>query len=313
MKLAQLALEPQWFRVSGLTQYDTTNGFYPLRLLKQADGQQELPLHVWDLTAHPNYVNNAYLSPDVGFVATKFTTADTAEVRMLPIFVGSQNANGVTTQSNTVLRQENVFSPSGQPASCRKSFHHWSHIKLNLYGVRKRATRYVVQLVMVKQEFADFIDAAGTNLQKQKLIDYLVRPFIWSNLNQSDPQTLSMIKIVKTYEVIIDPITTDEYSGSSSVPHIQTVNWFVKHNRVRRYDWSRGAAASTDPGAIYDDESAAPGYLSTRVDPSNRLYLVLRALAPEQRIAAINPPAAVDPITEPSYDLVIRQKFSDPS
>lgn len=310
MKLAQLALEPQWFRVQGITQYDTTTGWFPLRLIKNAANEQELPLHVWDLTAHPNYEANTYTSPHVGFVAKKATTAATAAVSFDPVYVGTQNANGVVTTNNTMLRIENSFDENGQPASLRKSFHHWSHIKLNLYGVRKRATRYVVQLVMVKQEFADFISAAGTNQEKQKLVDYLVRPFIWSNLNQSDPQTLSMIKILKTYEVIIDPITTDEYAGASSVPHIQTVNWFVKHNRVRRYDWSRGQAASTDPGAVYDDESAVPGYLSTRVDPSNRVYLMIRAMAPEQRTAEFN--AAIDPITDPSYDLIIRQKFSDP-
>lgn len=309
--LASMSLEPAWFRVQGITQYDTNTGFYGIRQLINASGFQMMPLHVWDLTAHPNDVSGTYTEPNVGYYCYKTATTAGADVVFAPIPEGSQNAAGVATSSNTALVAENISDASFASAkanSLRKAFHHWSHIKMNLYGVRKRATRYVVQLMMVKQEFADFISAAQSNNEKRKLVDYLVRPFIFSNLQQGDCQTIKDIRILKTYEVIIDPITTDEYSGATSTPHIQTLNWFVNHNRVRRYDWLRAGAGVTTNSAAYDAEN--PVALSTTVDPSSRVYLVVRALAPEATSAEFN--TAIDPISQPSYDLILRQKFSDP-
>jgi hypothetical protein len=53
---------------------------------------------------------------------------------------------------------------------------------------------------MVKQEYGDFLEAADTNVEKRKIWDYLMRPFIYNNLNSGDPQVSSDIKILKTYE-----------------------------------------------------------------------------------------------------------------
>lgn len=309
--LAKMSLEPAWFRTQGITQYDTNTGFYGIRQLINGVGNQMLPLHVWDLTAHPNDVSGNYTEPNVGFYCWKNSTAGgTQDVTFSALPEGSQDSNGVV-QAHTRLMAENVADPSfssPKPNALRKAFHHWSHIKMNLYGVRKRATRYVVQMMMVRQEFADFISAANSNNEKRKLVDWLVRPFIYSNLQQGDAQTVKDVRILKTYEVTIDPITTDEYGGASSTPHMQTLNWFINHNRVRRYDWLRQGTGATTQTAAYDVEN--PTVLSTTVDPTYRVYLVVRALCPEAPTAEFN--SAIDPISQPSYDMILRQKFSDP-
>jgi hypothetical protein len=125
---------------------------------------------------------------------------------------------------------------------------------------------------------------------------------------QGDPQTKADYKVLRRYETTIAPITTDEYAGASSVPHMVTLKWFHRHNKWCNYDWQRDGVPSTTQGAQFDvEESANTG----RVEPRHRVYLVIRALCPTQRVAvAYN--AAPDPITEPSYDIMIRSKHLTP-
>lgn len=303
MKLAQLAFEPQWFRVQGMTQFDTSSGFYALASRYNTTTLiRYLPAHIWDLTCAINSNGASLVTPNVGYQLWQ-NTSGSCGIEVL----GSQNAVGGTTTTSPLL-VENVSNNGLTVAPFRKALHNWSHIKLNLYGVRNRATRWVVQLIMLKDWSSDFISAADSNLEKQKVYDYLTRPFMFNNLNSGDPQTKNDIKILRTYEVIIDPITADEIT---QVPKIQTLNWFIQHNRIRRYDWKRDAPPAAIPGAVFDQELDAGD--DTRVDPKHRVYLILRALSPSRRDDAnITSQTAADAATEPSYDMVLRQKFSIP-
>ena len=223
----------------------------------------------------------------------------------------SQDVSGVTRVFNSTWLIENT-SGGYDNLPKRKAFHHYTHIKMNLYGVRKRATRFKVDLVMLKDVQADFISAADANLEKRRLFDYLSRPFVYNNLNSGDVQSKNDIKILKSYEVIVSPNSLDQYGGENAVPHMQTLNWFINHNRVRRYDWRRGEPQDHVQDAGFDDEGESGHDL--RVDPKYRVYLLVRALSPERRIIELpSNDVAPDPISEPSYDIVIRNKFSNPT
>lgn len=310
-KLATCAMEPQWYRVQGLSQYDTTSGFHPIANRKETvgEGWLILPAHVWDLTCSINYNGSSVIYPPVGHALCYSGVGSNADATTLQL--NSQNFDGTKRIGISHLLVENA-SGSSDDLPKRKAFHHWTHVKMNLYGVRKRATRFVCQLVMVKEEFADFLSGASTNVEKKKLWDYLTRPFMYNNLNSGDPQTKSDIKILKTYEVIVAPTTTDEYGGQTATPHMQTVNWFINHNRIRRYDWKKDAPPDHGQDAAFDVEVSA-GH-DVRTSPRSRVYLLIRALSPDRReINVINNELDADPISEPSYDIVIRQKFSNPT
>lgn len=306
-KLAMACMEPQYYRTSGLTQYDTNYGYYPLAQRTNASGWIGLPLHFWDITACGNNVNGVITRPVAGqgTYFTNGTSTASAATYALPNQApdGTANAGGEWYEENTSVNW-------AQPM--RKAFHEWTHIKANLFGVRKRATRFKVDLVMIKDTLADFINGTSTNVQKQKLYDYLSRPFMFNNLNMGDPMTAQDIKFLKSYEVTVDPITTDEYNGVTSVPKIQTLNWFIRHNRVRRYDWRRDdvPGVGANPNAAWDAEDESGQDL--RVDPKYRVYLIIRALSPERRTVSSITNDLPDPISEPSYDLVIRNKFLFP-
>lgn len=319
LALARVSLEPQWYRVQGLSQYDTSVGFYPLaNRLDSTNGRHLCPCHVWDITSTINIGGGGTGTQNVDCGAALGFTGISANSASQVFNLCSQNADGTyRSYPNTQWISENTTGGYDDLAK-RKSIHHWTHVKMNLYGVRKRATKFVVQLVMIKDEGSDFM--GSDTIGKRKLVDALVRPYIYNNLNSGDPQTLkNELKVLKTYEVTVAPTTTDEYGGSTAVPHIQTVNWFVEHNRVRRYDSTRADTPGNGQDAAFDQEIVAGA--ECRVKPTARVYLLVRALAPERRTdsSANWAPlgymemAAADPISEPSYDLVIRNKFSTPT
>lgn len=309
-KLAMACLESQYYRVQGLTQFDTSYGYYPISNRLLASGEHILPLHFWDITSCTNFTGGVTSAPNVGHAGYLVNTGAAATTGV--VSMRSQDATGATI-TGTAWIAENVSGGSDDLPK-RKSFHHWTHVKANLYGVRKRATRYVVQLMMIKEVQADPLDGNNGSIMKKKLFDFLMRPFIYNNLNAGDPQTASDIKVLKTYETIIDLITTDQYEGATSVPKIQTLNWFINHNRIRRYDWLRDNPSQNDQNAGFDLESS--GANATRVDPKYRVYLVIRALSPDRRTVTSTAGGFdidADPISEPSYDIVIRNKFSNPT
>lgn len=307
MTLAKASLEDQWFRVQGLSRVDTSVGFLPLASRIDADGNRLLPIHVWDITSSPNSVNGVTTYPEAGGWLMQQPVAGGVSCSALNL--NSQADGGGTLANTTKWDFENISGADAHPY--RKQFHYYTHIKLNLYGVRKRSTRFYVQLIMLKDSLGDFFTAAGTNNEKRKIYDYLGRPLMYNNLNAGDPQTKNDIKILKSYECILGPTMLDEYGGENTQPHIQTVNWFIKHNRIRRYDWRRDNPGPLDPNAAWDEEAGA-GH-DTRIDPKYRVYLVIRALSPERRtVANADRLIDADPISEPSYDYVIRNKFGQP-
>lgn len=310
MKFINAIMEPQWFRAQGLSQFDTTTGFYPIANRLEPNGAIVLPMHIWDLSAVQNYNGAITLTPNVGhFCGFTGTGADS---NTFCVSLKGQDENGNLQSGSCPLYKENTSGNTVSTFPIRKAFHHYTHVKMNLYGCRKRATRFKVDMMMVKEEYADFLDAADTNVEKKKVFDYLTRPFMFTNLNSGDPQVRNDVKIIKSYEVIVAPTTLDQYDGASAVPHMQTLNFFINHNRIRRYDWKSGLPASHLQNAAYDTELSTD--YQSRVDNKYRPYLVVRALCPERRtLAAVNNSVDADPISEPSYDCVIRQKFSFPT
>lgn len=310
-RMVAAGYEPSWHRFQNVSQYDTSVGALCIaQRFNSTTGLRYPPCHIYDITSCPNVVDNALSYPSPGFALTQ-TPAGACDVQAL----SGQNASGtVVAPGQWYFENTGVDPAAGAAASpfdapVRKGIHEHTTLQLNLYGVRKRATKWMVDLIMVNEEFADFLSADANNVQKKKLYDFLCRPFIYSNLLSAEPQTQTYFKTLRRYSVTIAPTTTDEYGGATAVPHIQTVRWFLRHNRLRRFDWMREApTAGLTPAAAWDNQTGSVD--STRVRPKYRLYLVLRAMSPEAVTSTTaTPMVAADPISEPSYDIVLRNKW----
>lgn len=298
-QLAMFSMEPQWFRVQGISQFDTSTGFYCIssrRDTTPVPNVQYLPVHVWDLTA----------LPQGGFCPVGYALSQATGPVNNVFELNSTNASGGTV-TNSRLIAENTQGSAATIQPWRKSLHDYTHVKANLYGVRRRATKWMVTVMQLTDEFGDFISAATGNTEKAKVYDYLARPLMFNNLNYGDPQTRVDFKIIKKFEVIIDPINTDQVDGALAVPRMVTLNWFIKHNRMRLYDWRRNDTPLLGTDAVFDTEN---NIVDIRTDPKKRLYLVMQAMSPVNNSGAGVTPISTgaNPDTEPSYDLVIRQK-----
>lgn len=304
-KLAMSSMEPCWFRCQGLTQYDTTSGFYPIAQRVLTGGSVSYPIHVWALTAFPN-INGAgsLVTPNIGYAMGFSSTANTATVtsNILP----SVSAAGATISTSPLQLENYPGVAAATYVPYRKMFHEWTNVKMNLYGTRSRATRYTCELVQTNDSSAvDFL--SGKDPVKQAdYIDYLSRPYIYNNINMGDVQSRKYHKVIKSYDVTIDPIQLTDYAGSNSVPHMQTVNWFIKHNKIRRYDWLDDVGQSAHT-LTPNFEQNLQG-TQTNVEEKYRLYLVLRALSPSVDVTKVNIGDTPNPDIEPSYDLCLRQK-----
>lgn len=306
--LAMVSLEPQWFRVQGLTQFDSGKGFYALAQRSVSAGTYAnhviLPMHVWDITSCPNISSGGGMQwPQVGFWTAFTNTTGTADAVVGNL--SSQNSTGDTSPAYAAWRSENISGSENVVGPLRKAYHEYTLIKANLYGNKVRPTRFVAQLIMLKDVFGDFIGGGSANMAKKKLFDYMTRPFMYTNLNSGDPQSAVDVKVLKTFEVVVPPLKTDDYAGFVQV---HTLNWFIRHNRVRRFDWFRPDVPGHANDASFDVDTVGH---DTRVDPKARVYFVIRALSPT-RSTVDTPIADPNPFDEPSYDLVIRNKWAFP-
>nr|UOF76972.1 putative capsid protein [Cressdnaviricota sp.]UOF81648.1 putative capsid protein [Cressdnaviricota sp.] len=321
-KLAMSILEPQWFRIQGMTRVEDQYGFFPVANRITVSNQIQLPMHVWDITSCINNRAGVEVNPNQGYHLGFDSDSASATAITTPLL--SQDSNGATISVGNTSRWQVENTSSGTSSTyqlnSRKALHAWTQIKMNLYGVRTRNVRWVVQLVKVKDEFADFISAGSSNREKQKLFDYLARPFIYNNLLTGDPQVAADVKVLKTYETVIGPMRTDESTvlnpegglNNNPAPHIQTVNMFINHNAIRRYDWRRDVPPIHDNAPRFDVETSTDQ--SANCQPKDRIYLLIRALAPQRRTLAGNDWNTIADVSfEPSYDLVLRNKFLNPS
>lgn len=305
LKLAYGAYDPVWYRFQNLSQYDTAVGAIPIATrFNTTTNDRWLPVHVYDISCAPNILNTTLTYPIAGVALGTASGGNVISTSLSGIA-----ANG-TTSANWNFESASNFSTENP---LRKGFHCHTSIHFNLYGVRKRVTKFIIELVQVRDEFADIFTGDNANIQKRKLVDWWSRTLIYSNLNAADPQTAHSVRVLKRYTCSISPTGSDDYGGElGSTPHMQTLHWFIKHNRNRRFDWQRSA-----PDAINAQnwDSEVNVTIDTRIQPRKRLYLVVRALSPEtKQVAGIGPQTvAADPITEPSYDIMMRNKWMYPS
>lgn len=322
MALARANMSMLYYRVQGVTQYDTNFGFYPIaqRTVSSLNGMvYTSPMHLWEITSVCNYDGSQIFNqPSVGWGVGWTSSGGTGTVVLNAL--NSQASAGTLISNASTLQLENVASSSSfhGAAAFRSAFHAWTNIKMNLYGVRSRATRYSIQVVMFKD--SDSTDplanitsniASSAQQTEQKccdMIDYLVKPFVYNNILLGDVQARQYIKVLKSYDVTIDPIQTTEYGGQAATPHIQTVNLFLRHNKNRRFDWLDTGGQSA-PTSTANWEQNING-VQCRVNHKNRLYLMIRAMAPTTSTTTFT--ADPDPINEPSYDLIMRHKYLKP-
>lgn len=292
------------YRFQNITNYDTNVGGLLLRNFRDTTtGYVNIPIHVYDISC---FSNDSNIAPGAQFVWADSTSSAALIRSTLP----TQDGTGVT-QANGTWHGEKNATQSPYPA-VHNALHNWSDIRINLYGARKRTTYFDVMFITMKNEFADPLYAADTNVSKKLLFQYWERPLIYSNL-QTDVggKGHGMYKVLmrKRYYVSASQSTDVD----TSVGKVKQVKIFMKHDRMRGYDWQHEGLSATDVLPHGDDDGkdfVRDDDVHNICSHGKRVFMVIKAFAPERTVGTTAELATPDANKDPSYDIIIRNSFS---
>lgn len=286
------------YRFQNITNFDTDLGGLSIRNYRNGlTGEIQTPIHVYDISAFPNDSQQ-----QSGY---QFGWADTsAGAAMTRTALLGQNNAGSLTGSGNYFSEKNATSTF--PA-VQNAYHNWTDIRFNFYGPRKRTTYFEVMFIVIKSQFADLLYGAVSNPSAKLLLQYLERPLIYSNL-QTDVggNAPDMFKVVKRFRYYVSASQTTDVD--TSVGKIKEAKIFMRHDRMRHFDWQHNDLLNDDilphgddDGKDFvrdDDVHNMPSY-------DKRMFMVVRAFAPER--STDDDPAAN---RDPTYDVIIRNSWS---
>jgi hypothetical protein len=222
--------------------------------------------------------------------------------------------------------------------------HEWTQMKLNLYGARHRTTTFYIDFVRFKDPKANFFEASNTfNVEARDALEYLTGGLMYSNLVSRETKGGRHLDVVKRLKYTVAAETSLDLNTATG--KIKNVNIFIRHGRVLRYDRDEDMTNGEPnyppenpdlPHAHADGADWQANLHPNRtVHPRARLYCLIRAFAPQRSVFAetawntspnvpfpyISPNFhSVIPSTsasgvahvnnEPSYDMIVRNKYS---
>lgn len=291
------------YRFQNITNYDTNVGGLSLGNLQQATGTLiQMPLAIYDLTS---LNNRGLVAPGRAFRWLDTTATAGIDRQIIP----TQGLSGGAVAAGTWTNEQatSIAFPNTQHA-----FHKYTDIKLNLYGARKRTTWFEIMIVRVNDDLANPFAANPANLEYKQFIDYLQRPCIYSNLVQNSiGKTNRKFSIIKKYKYFISAAQTTDVD--TSVGKIKEVKIFLKHNVMRDFDWR----LEQTPASMSHAQEAGNAYIvdtqnENDVRPRQRVFMVIRAFAPERRFTDAFSTASADANVDPTYDIIIRNVWGIP-
>jgi len=285
----------------GITNFDVNSGFYGLANKGAGVGGlgYEPPVHVWCLVGTPQKSNNGA----GGLPGRKFNYQDasankTVTVNILP----GQDGTGAIATQQWIITKTNVGGANPtSPIDCPKYMIGNISVHLNLYGARKRDTKFYIDLVRTLDEKSDFLTGDPASQEYKNLIDGLARPLIWSNIGVSNSSVVPRQKLqfVKSWEYTVEAASNLDLNVASG--NIKEVRLNINLNKT--FNYQRQDLKVTLPVGVddRDDFQTLSGVDCQNLPVENaRYYLMLRAFAPEK-----SAPGAVDVNVDPSYDMVI--------
>jgi len=309
LKLVQAGMNTVTYRAQGLTNFDTSVGFYALANRQSLDAVPlvNTPIHIWDLTILPNVSSEVIAGR--GYYWSSDSSAANIDTYSLP----TQLPSGASSGSYYHAESASGLAETSNNINANKAMHQWSNIKLLLYGPRKRGTTFYIDFIRVKDELAHPIAGASSNKSKKEFFRTQQSSLIFSPLQQHNGRNNKAIQYVKRYKFYIPGGSADDLD---TIGKVKEVSIFLKQANVYNLQWESADNQDALPhtqedGADYTLKAGPQDHPYT----GSRLMMMIRAFSPERRALATNVlgVAAADPLTEPSYDMVLRNKWMLPS
>lgn len=315
-KLMKAGMTDVILRAQGLTNFDTNVGYYPLANRQENEGLNIIPMHVWDLTTFPN--NTTSVQAGYAYGWNNLTAAATLVRPSLSV----QTPAGAKENSGFwQIEKSSGDVKQGVLPQASKIMHDWADIRINLYGARKRGTTFYIDVVRCKDEFSNLVFGGTGNNDLKELIRTMQAPLIYSNLQKYNTSNLKKLQIIKSFKYYVPGGSLDDID---TIGKVKEFKLFLRQGNVYNFAWQQ-----TDVPGLPHNQSDGPDF--TNADGvynspfhGSRVFLVIRAFSPERRTAdaslwnTLDPSKGItevpaDPLTEPSYDIIIRNKFTLPA
>jgi len=279
----------------------------------------QMPLHVFDLTSINNVNAGNLISGEpmrrLEFLGTCVTAGIYPTNRVDFSVIGGRQADGVTAADVWQIEKTPYTAANTVPAGM--IMQEWSQIKMLCYGAKTHSTRFKIQVVQIIED--DFHPLEITQLDatapgSSAAWDDVSAPInFWQGVASASYKhpiaTISTdyrksLKVIKEYNFIVDPTTTIE--ERAEVGHSKALNIFVPMYRTNNYNSKAQAldASVADADNFGTEVQKNEAYLKPRA----RIYLIVQATNPYTQNSAS--PQTFTTSNTPSYDIVIRNKFS---
>lgn len=217
--------------------------------------------------------------------------------------------------NNTVLNTEYQPDIFLKNASGQKLYWDWSEIKLNLWGSKNKSIKYVIQIVKVMEDTLSpwhLASAQPLGIEAQQTWEETIKQFTFNPITKLNYEKRPKIKVLKTWERIIQPTSTTENDVD---PHVHVLKWFSRWNRVVHYD--RVVEAFNEVGGVFRTmDDADYNNMKERTqewqqpyshypEEKDQVFLLIRASAYTEQAFE-----AVSNATCGSFDVSMRSKFS---
>lgn len=292
-----------------LSNFDTNVGAEWISNREQSGGSIVMPMVIFDLGSQLQ-PSLALPGPPALSIPYWLTTSPTAPLGVFHI--PGQNADG-TTSGNVTFQQENSDAALPFRTNVTRGVLDWVSLRLNLYGQRKRTTKFVVTIFQITDDEVDPINGDSSNVDRKALFQYLERPFIFSNLQQDWKGKRTGMKVIKEFTYNVAPMTSIDLNTTTG--NIHEANIKVQINKKMDYMYTK----ANNPTAIlghtqldgldYNDTTSVNSLHQSPM-PKQNVFVAVRAFAPIRTYYEEGGPQAND---SPSFDVIVRRGFTFPT
>lgn len=316
-KLLEVSQQSFYHRFNYLSPWNSVSGRFGMyNHLNTLSNVYTMPIWFAGLHAVTNFAGGTKIVPHCLWNCVRNSVLGTPPgAWTLEAYSGTDNTNSLSLQYQVENTPNDRYGEFPDAAPNRRVIHKWSDIRLMLWGITVAPTKWEVSIVSFPDdEYNPFFGMANENLtgftrQNQTcdaLMDYLVAPYTTSPLNIQDPKLRSKIHFHHRVSYVIQPqFTTAQVNNPTA--NFKEVRLFQKWDKVLKLDWS-DAQTMGDPQStgFYEQNSGStytcPHYRARR-------YLMLRAIPVPPAGGGGPSGPAFSVARNPSFDLLIRNKF----
>lgn len=240
------------------------------------------PMHLWEINACPNVVNNVPVNPSIWW-APRFSN---------PTSTGTltwANANNLSLEQADGNSSQVGNYPIGSDTL------NWMSAKMIFYCPTTLPCRFQIDVVQFKDTRLVPDSTTGVSQFAAAFYQAMVKRFAYSPLETGDVKYQKYLKVLHTQSFILTPKESTEAVNTI----FREVNLFMRFNRRCTYDWE-----DNDKMAVIgvDGQQNLDVNIKTQVHPRARIFLVIRAQS-QNAVSYSN-------TIHPSYDIVLKTSHS---